>query len=459
MTERHALLESAARHGRRYLDAARERPVAATVTAEDLHRRLAMPLAERGESPLTVLDALAEAAQYGTVATQGPRFFGFVVGSSLPVATAADWLVSSWDQNAGLHVLSPFNAVIEQVASDWIRELAGLPDSWSAGYVTGGSMANFTALAAARRHVLQAAGWNVEADGLNAAPPIRFIVTEESHYSIATSLRMLGLGVNSMRRVRTDSQGRMRLDDLKSALQSTSGPCVVCAQAGNVNTGAFDPISSIAAAARDRGAWLHVDGAFGLWAAASPEFRHLLEGIESADSISTDAHKWLNVPYDSGIVLCAHPDAHRGAMTFAAAYIQESPLQRDPREFVPEESRRARAVPVYAVLRTLGQSGLRELVERCCRHARRFAEGLRAGGHEILNEVVLNQVLVSFGEPQLTRRVIEEIQRDGTCWCGGTEWQGRVAMRISVSSWATTDSDVERSLDAMLHIARAAARS
>ncbi len=456
MTPSDALLEKAAQYARGYLDRVADRPVGATVADAELQRRLGGPLAETGRNAAEVLEELAMAAQDGTVATQGPRFFGFVVGSSLPVATAADWLVSSWDQNSGLHILSPLSGVVEQVTSDWIREIVGLPGSWTTGYVTGGSMANFTALAAARRHTLKAAGWDVEADGLYDAPPIRFIVNDESHYSIATSLRMLGLGVNGVRRVAMDRQGRMRVDDLRNALREGSGPCVICAQAGNVNTGAFDPLEAIADEAREAGAWLHVDGAFGLWAAASPELAHLVAGIGRADSISTDAHKWLNVPYDCGIVLCAHADAHRGAMAMAAAYLQESPEARDPREYVPEESRRARAVPVYAVLRTLGRAGLAELVERCCRHARRFAEVLGGAGYEILNDVVLNQVLVSFGEPDVTRRVIAGIQDDGTCWCSGTEWQGRVAMRISVSSWATTDEDVEQSLEAMLRIARAA---
>lgn len=456
MTERDLLLEKAAGHARRYLDDVADRPAGAGAPDNLLQERLGGPLGDAGRSAAEVLDELAAAARDGTVASQGPRFFGFVVGSSLPVATAADWLVSGWDQNAGLHILSPLNAVVEQVTSDWIREIVGLPGSWTAGYVTGGSMANFTALAAARRHTLGAAGWDVEAQGLYGAPRIRFLVNEEAHYSISTSLRMLGLGANSMRRVQADRQGRMRVDDLKRALREGSGPCVICAQAGNVNTGAFDPLQAIAHEARKAGAWLHVDSAFGLWAAASPQLEHLVAGIASADSISTDAHKWLNVPYDCGIVLCAHPDAHRLAMTLAAAYIHESPQARDPREFVPEESRRARAVPVYAVLRTLGRSGLAELVERCCRHARRFADGLREGGYEVLNDVVLNQVLVSFGEPDETRRVIAGIQNDGTCWCSGTEWQGRVAMRISVSSWATTDEDVERSLDAMFRIAGSA---
>ncbi len=455
MSERDALLERAARHARDYLDHVSRRPVGGMQSAGELSARLAVPLPEDGEDAAVVLDALSQAARGGSVARQVTRYFGFVVGSSLPVATAADWLVSAWDQNTGLYVLSPFNAVTEQVAAGWILELAGLPESWSVGFVTGGSMANFTALAAARRHVLEPVGWNVEEDGLVGAPPITFVVNDEAHYSIATSLRMLGLGTRSAVRIGTDAQGRMRPDELASVLRKTQGPCVVCAQAGNVNTGAFDPLESISDLAREHGAWLHVDGAFGLWAAASPGLRHLLAGLAGADSVSTDAHKWLNVPYDCGIVLCAHPTAHRGAMTLAAAYLQESPRERDPREYVPEESRRARAVPVYAALRTLGRGGLSALVERCCRHARRFAEGLREAGYEVLNEVVLNQVLVSFGEPEVTRRVIAAIQEDGTCWCSGTEWQGRTAMRISVSSWATTDADVERSLDAMRRAARA----
>ncbi|HET6629934.1 MAG TPA: aminotransferase class V-fold PLP-dependent enzyme, partial [Woeseiaceae bacterium] len=354
MSEREALLDKAARLAKRYLDGVGERPVGATVADGELQRRLGGPLPETGQDGDEVLEALAAAARDGTVATQGPRFFGFVVGSSLPVATAADWLVSGWDQNSGLHILSPLNAAIEEVTGDWIRAIVGLPGSWTAGYVTGGSMANFTALAAARRHTLKAAGWDVEADGLYGAPPIRFLVTEESHYSIATSLRMLGLGMNGAVRIGTDAQGRMRMDELQSVLKKIRGPCVVCAQAGNVNTGAFDALERVAALAREHGAWLHVDGAFGLWAAASPDLAPLLAGIEEADSISTDAHKWLNVPYDCGIVLCAHARAHRGAMTLAAAYLQESPRERDPREYVPEESRRARAVPVYAALRSLG---------------------------------------------------------------------------------------------------------
>lgn len=454
MNLRDTLLKRAMQHTREYLSTINNRSVKATTISEDHLRELSEPLSNRGDEPLDILDALANAARDGTVATQGPRYFGFVTGSSLPVATAADWLVSGWDQNAALHVMSPFTAAVEQVVSNWLREIVGLPGSWSTGYVTGGTMANFTGLAAARHHVLEAVGWDVEADGLFGAPPIKVVVSEESHYTIARSLRMLGLGGQRVQRVPTDSQGRMRVDELAKVLNNTSGPCIVCAQAGNVNTGAFDPIEDIAAETAKGGAWLHVDGAFGLWAAASSSFKHLVAGIEQADSVTTDAHKWLNVPYDCGITFCAHPESHRRAMTLSAAYIEETSAERDSRDYTPEESRRARTIPVYAALRSLGRDGLGELIDRCCRHARRFAEGLDEAGFEILNDVVLNQVMVSFGDPEKTRRVIAGIQDEGTCWCGSTEWQGRVAMRISVSSWATTEEDVERSLKAMIRVAR-----
>ncbi len=456
MAPRRELLRRAAEHATTYLDGIDGRSVRASATADELRQRLRRPLPAEGEAPVEVLEALAGAAVAGTVATQGPRYFGFVVGGSLPVATATDWLVAAWDQNAGLHVLSPFNAVVEEVAAGWIRDVVSLPDAWSVGYVTGGQMANFTSLAAARHHVLQQAGWDVDANGLFGAPDIDVVVSEEAHYTIATSLRMLGLGGNRVRRVPTDSQGRMQLDALAGMLDQTTGPCIVCAQVGNVNTGAFDPVGSIAEATDQRGAWLHVDGAFGLWAAASPRLRHLVSGIERADSIATDGHKWLNVPYDCGLALCAHPEAHRSAMTLGAAYIVQTPDERDPHEYTPEESRRARAVPVYATLRTLGKEGLADLVDRACAQARSFARGLSEAGFEILNEVALNQVLVSFGDAQTTRRAIAALQDEGTCWCGGTEWKGKVAMRISVSSWATSDDDVQRSLEAMIRAGRAA---
>jgi glutamate/tyrosine decarboxylase-like PLP-dependent enzyme len=406
-----------------------------------------------------MIDTLANAARVGTVASQGPRYFGFVVGGSLPVATAADWLVSAWDQNSALYVMSPFTAVVEQVAARWITDLVGLPSQWSTGFVTGCQMANFTALAAARHHVLRAAGWDVEKDGLYGAPTVDVVVSAESHYTILTALRMLGLGAERVHPVETDEQGRMRPDRLESVLRQGSGPCIICAQAGNVNTGAFDPLEPIALLARRRGAWLHVDAAFGLWAAASPTLAHLVKGIADADSIATDAHKWLNVPYDCGIVLTAHAESHRRAFTLPAHYIQQTTFERDPHEFTPEESRRARAVPVYAALATLGRRGLGTLVERCCSHARRMAAALQRHRQvRILNDIVLNQVLVQFvplpgdtrGSDELTQDIVGRVQQEGACWLGSTLWQGRRAMRISMSNWSTTTEDVDRSAAAIL---------
>jgi glutamate/tyrosine decarboxylase-like PLP-dependent enzyme len=459
------LFARTAEHASSYLEMLPERAVKASLDGDDLRRILGGSLAETGEDPLAVIDALAAAGREGTVATQGPRFFGFVVGGSVPAATAADWLVSAWDQNAGLYVLSPLVSVVEEIVAGWVKDIIGVGAGWSAGFVTGGQMANFTCLVAARHHVLRGAGWDVEQDGLFGAPPIDVFATDESHYSISTSFRMLGIGTGRVHRIEADHQGRMRADRLAAALANGSGPAIVCAQAGNVNTGAFDPLPEIAAAARARDAWLHVDGAFGLWAAASPELCHLVEGVTRADSIATDAHKWLNVPYDCGIALTAHRDAHRRALLLPAHYIQETSSERDPHEFTPEESRRGRAVPVYAALRTLGRAGLRDLVERCCALARRMAAALAQEPQiRILNDVVLNQVLVRFvsaggdasQDDALTRRVIGAVQEEGTCWLSGTTWQGRAAMRISISNWSTTELDIDRSATA---IRRALARS
>jgi glutamate/tyrosine decarboxylase-like PLP-dependent enzyme len=431
------------------------RPVNATLSADELRAALATPLPQKGEAPERVIDRLATTAAKGVTASAGPRYFGFVVGGSVPAAVAADWLVSSWDQNAGLFVLSPMVSVIEQVAGSWLRELAGLPEKMSVGFVTGCQMANFTSLAAARHRVLRDAGWDVEANGLFGAPPIEIFIGDEAHYTISMALRLLGLGAQRVHRIPTDEQGRMRADALKSELAKVNAksPAIVVAQAGSVNTGAFDPLPEIADAARSRRAWLHVDGAFGLWAAASPNYAHLVKGIERADSIASDAHKWLNVPYDCGLVFCADEAAHRSAMSLAAAYIVEPRTERDPHEFVPEESRRARSVPVYAALASLGREGYAELIERNCRGARKFADALRAAGYEILNDVVLNQVLVSFGTPDQTRQTIAAIQQEGTCWASGTTWHGRTALRISVSNWSTTDADVDQSIAAILRCA------
>ncbi len=454
MSVRNVLLDEARKAAGEYLESIAHRRVAAPAAADTLRAELSIPLSEAGEPPEGVLGVLAQAGRLGTTATQGPRYFGFVTGGSLPVATAADWLVSAWDQNGALHVMSPLSAVLEDVTAGWVRTLLGVGPKWSVGFVTGGHMANFTAMAAARRHVLLRHGWDVEKDGLAGAPEVTLLAGQEAHYTIATAARLLGFGSERIVRIPTDNQGRMDADALYQSLQTTNGPAIVCAQAGNVNSGAFDPIDQLAEICGERGAWLHVDGAFGLWAAASPALQHLATGIARADSLATDAHKWLNVPYDCGVVLCAHPEAHRSAMTMEASYIETTSFERDAHAYVPEESRRARAIPVYAVLRTLGKSGLAALLETCCRHARRFAEGLAEGGFEILNDVVLNQVLVSFGDDDTTRRVVRGVQEDGTCWCGGTTWKGRAAMRISVSSWATGDEDVELSLSAITTVAR-----
>jgi glutamate/tyrosine decarboxylase-like PLP-dependent enzyme len=455
------LLSQAAAHAQRYLAMVPERPVGPLLSADALRDMLRRPLSEPGEDARLVIDQLAQAGLGGTVASQGPRYFGFVNGGSLPVATAADWLVSAWDQNAQVFVMSPIASVVEDIAAGWLKGLFEFPQEWSVGFVTGAQMATFTGLLAARHYLLEKVGWDVEGDGLTGAPPIDVIISDESHRTILTALRMLGLGDARVRRVETDSQGRMRADRLALALRSAGKSCLVCAQAGNVNTGATDPLATIAALTRDCGAWLHVDGAFGLWARASPEYREQVAGIERADSIAADGHKWLNLPYDSGLVFTAHPDAHRRALTISAHYIQLTPGERDPRVFTPDESRRARGVPVYAALRTLGRQGVADLVARYCGHAQRMAAAL--GRHpqvRILNEVVLNQVLVQFvppaGDPRdaaaFTDRVVLGIQQEGTCWLGPTLWHGVRAARISICNWSTTESDIDRSAAAILAV-------
>ncbi|MGC1106850.1 MAG: aminotransferase class V-fold PLP-dependent enzyme [Candidatus Acidiferrales bacterium] len=453
-----SLLASVQQHASNWFASIDKRPVRATVSADELRQALGGPLPHEGMAPDAIAGILASAGMKGAIASAGPRYFGFVVGGSLPAAVAADWLVSAWDQNGGIYALSPLVSVIEQITGSWLRELAGLPPTMSFGFVTGCEMASFTGLAAARHRVLRDAGWDVEANGLFGAPPINVVVSEEAHYTIFMALRLLGLGASRVQRIPTDSQGRMRADELAAALRTHKGPCIVCAQAGNVNTGAFDPLDDIAKSAKERGAWLHVDGAFGLWAAASRERAALVRGVEKADSVASDAHKWLNVPYDCGITFCADEAAHRSAMSLAAAYIVATGGERDPHEYVPEESRRGRAIPVYAAVRSLGRQGFSELIERNCRQASRFGDALRTAGYGVLNEVTLNQVLVSFGTAEQTQRTIAAIQEDGTCWCGGTVWKGQTAMRISVSNWSTTDADIEKSIEAILRAARKHAR-
>ena len=454
-------LDAAARAARAYLATLPTRPVRAAATLDELRAALGGPLPEHGREAAQVVSELARAADGGIVASAGPRYFGFVIGGSLPAALGADWLTTAWDQNAGIYATSPAAAVAEEVAAGWLLELLDLPRTAGVGFVTGGQMANTTCLAAARHGVLRRAGWDVEERGLYGAPEIAVIVGAEAHVTIFAALRQLGLGAARVRTVPVDGQGRIRADGVREALARGTGPAIVCAQAGNVNTGAFDPLEEIVAAARPRGAWVHVDSAFGLWAAASPAHRALLAGAARCDSWATDAHKWLNVPYDSGLAIVADSAAHRAAFTASAAYLEKArDERRDPNDWTPEFSRRARGFAVYAALRSLGREGVAALVDRCCAHARAMAERLRASGVEILNDVVLNQVLARFAPPgggdadAFTRGVVERVQQGGTCWLSGTTWQGRAAMRVSVSGWNTTAADVERSAEAILRAAR-----
>lgn len=443
------LLQEAARRAEVYLSNVNRRRVAPA--PEDVARleHLAQPLPDEPTDPREVLALLDDYGSPATVASSGGRYFGFVTGGSLPASLAANWLAAAWDQNCTLRVMSPMASRLEAIASDWLRELFGLPPQSGCGFVTGATMSNFAGLAAARHALLARAGWNVEDQGLFGAPEIKVIVGAEVHISLLKALSLVGFGKARVTPVPADDQGRIRADLLRTMDERT----VICIQAGNVNSGAFDPAAEICARAHEKGAWVHVDGAFGLWAAATPGYRHLVAGVAEADSITTDCHKWLNVPYDSGLTFVREAAHLRNAMTFSAAYLQTSGA-REPSYFTPEASRRARGVEVWAALRSLGRKGLVEMIERNCRQAACFAEGLRAAGFRILNDVVLNQVLVSFGTDAHTQRVIEELQKDGTCWCGGTQWHGQTAMRISVSSWATTDEDVRQSLEAMIRIAR-----
>jgi glutamate/tyrosine decarboxylase-like PLP-dependent enzyme len=461
MRDRTAGLSAAAQHAREFLDSIDERPVAARVDAAGVRDALGGPLPERGEDPNAVIDALAAGAEPGLVAAAGPRHFGFVIGGALPAALAADWLVSAWDQNAAFHSLSPAAAAIEEITSAWIVDVLGLPIRASVGFVTGGQAANTTCLAAARHAVLANAGWNVEDDGLIGAPPVRIFCGEQAHATIDTALRQLGLGGNTAVRIAADDQGRMRPDALTDALASSTGPAIVCAQAGNVATGAFDAFEPIADACAAHGAWLHVDGAFGLWAAATPTLARLTNGVDRADSWAVDAHKWLNVPYDSAMAVVADADAHVAAMSLAGPYLVADAGQRDGTNFVPESSRRARVVPVYAALRSLGRTGIAELVDRNCAQARRMAERLAAiPGARIVNDVVLNQVLVALpGGDDANRAAVSAVQRDGTCWLGGTTWKGRYVLRVSVSNWSTTDADIDRSAEAIARAAHASTAS
>ena len=432
-----------------YLRSLDDRSVAPSAAALAALQRFEEPFPEKPTSPAEVFSQLDVLGGPATVTTTGGRYFGFVNGGTLPAALAASWLANTWDQNAALRVMSPVAAELEEVVLRWVCEALSLPAESSGGLVTCATMANFSGLLSARHALLARQGWDAAEDGLFGAPPITVVVGEEVHASLLKALRMAGLGSKRVVTVEADEQGRMRADQLPDLDQNT----LVCIQAGNVNTGAFDPAAEICSRARERNAWVHVDGAFGLWAGVSQKYKHLLNGFELADSWATDAHKWPNINYDSGIVLVRNGSALRSAMGISAAYLPPGG-RREPMHHTPEASRRARGIELWAGLKSLGRAGLADLIERTCAHAQRFAEGLQQAGYEVLNEVVINQVLVSFGAAEKTKEVIRRIQQDGTCWCGGTVWKGKTAMRISVSSWATTSADVEKSLAAMVRIAR-----
>ena len=449
---RSELLMDAARRGAAYLDGIGSRRVSPGKEEIAALESLRRPLPAEPEAASEVLRILDEIGSPATVANAGGRYFGFVNGGSVPASVAANVLAAAWDQNGAMRVMSPVAAVLEEVALDWARELLGLPSESAGALVTGATMANATCLVAARHALLEHKGWDVESRGLFGAPEFRIIAGEEAHASLKKAMAFVGLGRNRFEVVPTDEQGRIRARDFPRLQE----PALVCLQAGNVNTGAFDPAGEICEMAHESGSWVHIDGAFGLWAACAPARRHLTAGFEKADSWATDGHKWLNVPYDCGLAFVRNGQALRRALSLEAAYLPSS-AAREPMHWTPESSRRARGVEVWAAIQSLGASGVADLVERTCRHAQRFANALRGVGYEILNEVVINQVLVSFGSDEKTRAVIAAIQEDGTCWCGGTVWHGRTALRISVSSWATTEADVQQSIDAMLRAASSVA--
>jgi glutamate/tyrosine decarboxylase-like PLP-dependent enzyme len=443
----HSLLNDAAARAERYLDGVGKRSVAPSSNAIAGLRRFDVPFPAEPMASGAVLAQLDDIGSPATVASAG-RYFGFVFGGSLPATVAASWLATAWDQNAGLAIGSPVAAYLEEIVLRWLLDVLRLPAGCAGGFVTCATMANFTCLAAARHALLEHQGWDVEARGLIGAPPIHIVAGDEIHVSMIKALMMVGLGSKTMRRVPADAQGRIRVDQLGTLDNRT----ILCLQVGNVNSGASDAVGEACARAHEAGAWVHVDGAFGLWAAAAPGRAHLVAGADQADSWGIDAHKWLNVPYDSGIALCRHPAPLRASMSATAPYLVEG-ISREPSQYTPDFSRRARGVEVWAALASLGRSGLADLVERCCRHATRFADGFRQAGYEVPNDVVLNQLVVRFGDDQRTRDIIARVQEDGTCWLGGTVWKGKAAMRISCSSWATTDEDVDQSLAAILRIA------
>jgi glutamate/tyrosine decarboxylase-like PLP-dependent enzyme len=458
VNDEHDLLRHVGEVAANYIDSFGEAAIRPSATIESLRLSLGGPVPEVPTAPVDVIDSLVRDMEPGLMGMGSGRFFGFVIGGALPAALAADWLTSTWDQNAGLALPTPAAAVVEEVAGEWLCDLLRLPSHASVGFVTGCQMAHVTCLAAARHHILAARGWDVETHGLSGAPPIRVVTGSRRHSTVDRALRFLGIGTAALRGVAVDDQGRIIMAALRDELAGGPGPTIVVAQAGEVNTGSFDPIDAIADASAQTGAWLHIDGAFGLWAAASDRYRHLVAGLERADSWATDAHKWLNVPYDSGLAFCAHPASHQAAMTVRAPYlIQSDPgVAREAVDWNPEFSRRARGIAVYAAIRQLGRAGIAELVDRCCTHAASLADGL-AGipGCSVMNEVVLNQVLVRFDEDAVTADILLRLQQEGEIWLSGTTWDDRPAIRISVSNWRTTEQDIERALAAFRRAAGA----
>jgi glutamate/tyrosine decarboxylase-like PLP-dependent enzyme len=451
----HAALAAAHGHARAFLDSVHDRPAGPTSTTAEVAAELGGPLPRAGRAPVDVVEHLVRAAEPGLANSPGPRYFGWVMGGSVEAAMAADTLAVVWDQIAGMQIMSPAAAAAEEVAGGWLVELLGLPRDVSFGFTTGAQMANFTALAAARHATLARAGWDVERDGLQGAPRVRVFAGAQSHATVYQALRYLGLGAPTV--IGADLEGRMEAADLALALEEGEGPAIVCAQAGDVNSGAFDPFHEIADLCAAHGAWLHVDGAFGLWAAASPELRHLVEGVERADSWATDCHKWLNVPYDSAAVFVRDAGAHADAMTWQTSYVMPG-AGREPYRYVPEASRRARGFAVWAAIAQLGADGIAAMIDRCCANARRFADGVAVEpGVEILNDVVLNQVVVRFGDADAVNDdVVRRVQADGTCFLGGTIWRGVGAVRFSTTNWSTTADDIDRSVAAVLAAYRAA---
>ena len=445
----YAILNSAAKHALRYLDELRERRVYPDERSLQQLKKFPVQLPEASTEAEEIVGLLNSAGSINTVATNGGRYFGFVFGGALPASLAANWLASAWDQNAVFKIASPVATHIEKIAGAWVLDLLGLPSQAAVGFVTGTTMANFCGVIAARYQLSRRMGWDIKSRGMNNAPPIRVIAGEEVHASMQRALILAGFGLDEIIKVPTDDQGRIISEKIPELDAST----LVCVQAGNVNTGAIDPIKKICLAAKDKGAWVHVDGAFGLWARVSPNKSPFAEGCELADSWAIDLHKWLNVPYDSGLVVCKEAQVLHNALSVSAAYLPDS-VEPEPYFNTPEMSRKARAIDTWAAIYSLGRKGVVDLIERCCSFAELFASKLEQAGFKILNKVTLNQVLVSFGDPDLTNRIIKKVQDDGTCWCGGTVWKATTAMRISVSSWMTTKEDIEKSAAAIIRIAK-----